>query len=144
MQAPDALLEPRLLVVDGHDDVDLRAPSAGVPAQDRRHRERGHAPASATRVGATWEHAESSLRAGRRTTNAAPPPGAFDGLDPAVVGVDDRRDDGEAQAGAAAAALAAALRAPEALEQRVGVVGRQARAVVAHGRGARGRPRARR
>ena len=38
------------------------------------------------------------------------------------------------------AALAAALGAPEALEQRVGVVGRQARAVVAHLERARRRP----
>ena len=50
----------------------------------------------------------------------------------AAVRGDDRRHDGEPEAGAALAALAPALGAPEALEQRVGVVGRQAGAVVAH------------
>ena len=48
------------------------------------------------------------------------------------MGVDDPGHDREAEAGAALAALAAALGAPEALEQRVGVVGGQAGAVVAH------------
>jgi hypothetical protein len=47
------------------------------------------------------------------------------------VGVDDRRDDGQAEAGAATPALAPGLRAPEALEQRLGVTGGQPRTVVA-------------
>ena len=49
-----------------------------------------------------------------------------------AVRADDRGDDREAEAGAALPALAAALGAPEALEQRVGVVRRQAGTVVAH------------
>src|SRR3954449_3369306 len=48
----------------------------------------------------------------------------------AVVG-DDRADDREAQAGAAGAADAAALGAPEALEELSGVAGWEALAVVA-------------
>jgi hypothetical protein len=47
------------------------------------------------------------------------------------VGVDDRGDDREAETGAGAPALAAALGAPEALEQRAGIVGGQAGTVVA-------------
>src|SRR4051812_1073320 len=53
------------------------------------------------------------------------------GGDAATVAVDDPGDDREAEAGAVLAALAAALGAPEALEQRIGVPGRKARAVVA-------------
>ena len=49
----------------------------------------------------------------------------------AAVGVDDARHDRQPEAGASGATLAAALGAPEALEQRVGLVGGQPGAVVA-------------
>src|SRR3954447_12292683 len=108
-------------------------------------------PASARAMGAPWEQPESALRpdgklTARRAPRAAAPGGlrrrqAHDErrpavgrvarLHPAVMGVDDPGDDRQAEPGAAAALLAAALRAPEALEQLVRVVGRQARAVVA-------------
>ena len=44
-----------------------------------------------------WEQAESSLRGGRRTTNARAAAGRVAGRDLAAVGVDDRRDDREAR-----------------------------------------------
>jgi hypothetical protein len=53
------------------------------------------------------------------------------GGDGSVVLGDDRADDGEAEAGAGAAALAAALGAPEALEESGGVARWEAVAVVA-------------
>ena len=55
----------------------------------------------------------------------APPPGGGSRRDRAVVGLDDPGDDRQAEAGAGLPALAAALRAPEALEQRGRVARRE-------------------
>ena len=70
--------------------------------------------------------------AGRRTVKRAPPPGALAAATRPPWASTIAGDDGEPEPGAGAAALAARLGAPEAVEQRVAVVGRQAGAVVAH------------
>ena len=62
----------------------------------------------------------------------APPPVGFEASTRAAVGVDQGGDDRQAEAGAAVVAAAGGGVAPEALEDRVRVAGRQARAVVAH------------
>ena len=73
------------------------------------------------------------LVVGRRTTKHAPPSGAFSAVTLPWWASTTSRDDREAEPGAGLAALAAALRAPEALEQLLGraAVG-QAGTVVAH------------
>ena len=134
-----------LLVVDGDDDVDVarrarqeRAGRAGRPAS--RGRMRSWDQQSARGVGAPWEQAESPLRtdagayaAGRRTTNDAPPPGAFAALDLAAVRVDDRR---RRSRGRGRRRRLPRSRPPSARQKRsnsaLGSSVGQARAVVAH------------
>ena len=112
--------ERGLLVVDGDDDLDL-AGSCGrasvAPACE---------PARSS--------PESRLRryaAGSVTTKAAPPPSALAALTRPPWAATIAGHDREPEPGAALAALAPALGAPEALEQRVRVVGGEAGAVVA-------------
>ena len=130
-----------LLVEDRHDDLDARGPWPGgrAPA-GRRAGERllGHGHSVGARP---WDHggrrAERRLgvgaqaAAGRVTTKLAPPSGALPARTSPPCASTIAGDDRQPQARAAAAALAPALGAPEALEQRLGVAGRQARAVVA-------------
>src|SRR3954464_11468527 len=94
------------------------------------------APASGPALGAGWGVPERFLGSGRRGGLSArlrqldherrPAAGSVRRADEAAVRGDDPGDDGEPEPGAALAALAAALGAPEALEQRVGVVRGQA------------------
>ena len=119
VQPADAPAERELLVVDGDDDLDLRVHVS-------QHRAGACDPAS--ELPESWL---SGYAAGSVTTNAAPPPSALAALTrppwaPTIAG-----HDRQPEPGAGLAALAPALGAPEALEERVRVVGGEAGAVVA-------------
>src|SRR4051794_21434707 len=91
--------------------------------------------ASIGRVGPPRDSAESPLKAlgGRQPHDERrATAGRVGGRHAAAVGVDDARDYRQSKARAGCAARAPALRAPEALEQLLAVVGRQARAMIAN------------
>ena len=156
VQPADAALQRGLLVEDRDDDLDARR-GAGGTRRAPAHRgpgERllGHGHSVGARRGTAMGAAESrlgvaSLRrraAGSGRRSCAPPPGALPARTSPPCASTIAGDDREAEAGAAAAALAPALRAPEALEQRVGVARSAGRGRGRGPRGARRRRRAQR
>ena len=119
VQPADAALERGLLVEDGHDDLDARRGVAGTGRTRARPRGgRASARSWPQRRRATWDHGGRRLRGawesvaqaggGQRDDEAGAAARGVARAHVAAVGVDDRRHDRQAEAGAPAAALAPA------------------------------------